>query len=257
MRWRSRSWRARAADVRVVSLVPSITEGIAAAAPGVLVGAPDWCTHPADLDVTRVGGTKNPDLAMIAALEPDLVIATAEEQRTVDIDAMRELGLPLHVTDIRTVDQALDQLAQVLALVGAGDAPWLAQARAAWAVPEPVASRRLRAVIPIWRRPWMHVGADTYAGDVLARLGVDNVLADSPERYPAIPLPELPSVDVVVLPDEPYAFAADDGPEAFPGVPCALVSGRALTWYGPGMIDAPALLRSSIRAALESQGASR
>ena len=53
---------------RVVSLVPSLTEAIAVTAPGVLVGATNWCTHPAGLDVARVRGTKNPDRAAIAAL---------------------------------------------------------------------------------------------------------------------------------------------------------------------------------------------
>jgi hypothetical protein len=54
----------------------------------------------------------------------------------------------------------------------------------------------------------------------------------------------------VVLPDEPYLFTAEDGPEAFPGVPCALVSGRFLTWYGPAMVEAPHALLASLRAAL-------
>ena len=61
---------------RVVSLVPSLTEAVARSAPGLLVGATDWCTHPADLAVTRVRGTKNPERAAIIALAPDLVIAT-------------------------------------------------------------------------------------------------------------------------------------------------------------------------------------
>ena len=47
---------------RVVSLVPSLTESLAATAPGLLVGATDWCTQPPDLAVRRVRGTKNPDL---------------------------------------------------------------------------------------------------------------------------------------------------------------------------------------------------
>ena len=32
---------------RVVSLVPSLTEAVAATAPELLVGATDWCSHPA------------------------------------------------------------------------------------------------------------------------------------------------------------------------------------------------------------------
>ena len=58
---------------RLVSLVPSLTEALAATVPDRLVGATDWCTHPADLAVARVRGTKNPDRAAIAALAPDLV----------------------------------------------------------------------------------------------------------------------------------------------------------------------------------------
>jgi hypothetical protein len=92
----------------------------------------------------------------------------------------------------------------------------------------------------------MAVGRDTFTGDVLHRLGVDNALAGSPERYPKVRLDELPPHDLVVLPDEPYAFTADDGPEAFPGVPAALVSGRHLTWYGPSLVEAPDLLRRQL-----------
>jgi len=66
---------------RVVSLVPSLTEAVAVSAPGLLVGATDWCTHPAGLAVTRVRGTKNPDRAAIISLAPDLVIANREENR--------------------------------------------------------------------------------------------------------------------------------------------------------------------------------
>jgi hypothetical protein len=44
--------------------------------------------------------------------------------------------------------------------------------------------------------------------------------------------------DVVLLPDEPYVFTDEDGPEAFPGVQTRLVSGRLITWYGPSLVEA-------------------
>jgi hypothetical protein len=88
----------------------------------------------------------------------------------------------------------------------------------------------------------MAVGRDTFTGDVLARLGVEHVLADDPQRYPEVDLDRLAEriggYDLVVLPDEPYRFTAEDGPEAFPGVACALVPGRLLTWYGPSLVEA-------------------
>ena len=88
---------------RVVSLVPSLTESIARTVPEVLVGATDWCTHPADLDATRVRGTKNPDVATILGLRPDLVVANKEENRELDVRRLRQAGVPVWVTVIETV----------------------------------------------------------------------------------------------------------------------------------------------------------
>src|SRR5436190_10477754 len=89
---------------RVVSIVPSLTEAVAASAPGLLVGATDWCTHPADLDVVRIRGTKNPDVERIVGLAPDLVVANAEENRAPDLDALRAAGVAVYVTAVRTLD---------------------------------------------------------------------------------------------------------------------------------------------------------
>jgi ABC-type Fe3+-hydroxamate transport system substrate-binding protein len=238
--------------VRVVSLVPSLTEAIARSAPGALVGATDWCTHPADLDVTRIGGTKNPKLDRIVALAPDLVIANEEENREPDLAALREAGLEVLVTEVRDVPQAFRELARVVTACGVPVRPrWLDEAEEAWSV-LPADEHRVTAVVPIWRRPWMVLGRDTFAGDVLSRLGVDHLYTGHADRYPKVPLEELRAAapDVVVLPDEPYAFTPDDGPEAFPGLPCALVSGRHLTWYGPSLAEAPRALGEALRAAL-------
>jgi hypothetical protein len=103
--------------------------------------------------------------------------------------------------------------------------------------------------VPIWRRPWMVLGRDTFAGDVLARLGVHNAFGRAPLRYPKVDLDDLQSAELVVLPDEPYAFSSADGPECFPGRPVALVSGRHLTWYGPSLVEAPAVLTAELSAA--------
>ncbi|MFI7101543.1 helical backbone metal receptor [Streptomyces sp. NPDC050161] len=235
---------------RVVSLVPSLTESVAASAPDLLVGATDWCSHPEGLDVVRVGGTKNPDTARIAALAPDLVLANEEENRPQDLDALRAAGLDVLVTEIRTLDQALSELDRVLARCGLPRPDWLDAAGDAWRGLPPRAAEST-AIVPIWRRPWMVLGRDTFAGDLLARIGVRQLYAGHAERYPRIPLPELAAsgADLVVLPDEPYRFTADDGPEAFPGLPAALVSGRHLTWYGPSLATAPEVLSAALGAA--------
>ncbi|MEJ7742034.1 MAG: helical backbone metal receptor [Nocardioidaceae bacterium] len=224
---------------RLVSLVPSLTETVAVTAPEMLVGVTDWCTHPAELAAARIGGTKNPRIDDILALRPDLVLVNTEENRAPDIADLQRAGVPVWVTDYETVPAALAGLADLLAALGLGRPEWLTDAETAWA--QPWTAERCTALVPIWRRPWMAVGRETFAGDVLSRLGVDNVLADHDERYPRVALESLPAHDVVVLPDEPYPFSATDGPEAF-DAPARLISGRHLTWYGPSLAEAPYVL---------------
>ncbi len=233
---------------RVVSLVPSLTEAIAVTMPGLLVGATDFCTHPADLDVARVGGSKYPRLDEVLALEPDVVVMNMEENRRSDADELAAKGIRVHVTYPRTVGAALDELGAMLRALGADDEPrWLRQAREEWARPAPAPVRT--AIVPVWRRPWIVAGGDTFTSDVLRRLGVRNLYDDPAERYPRPSLEELRAKepDLVVLPDEPYLFTATDGPEAFPGRRCVLVSGRDLTWYGPSLATARERLLATVR----------
>ena len=237
-----------AAPQRVVSLVPSITEALAATVPERLVGATDWCTHPSDLAVQRVRGTKNPDLRAIAALEPELVVANKEENRELDVQRMRASGIPVWVTDIETVPGALDSLERLLTQVlHVGVPPWLDAARAEWEGPAPEPT--LDVAVAIWRDPWMVVGRDTFTGDVVTRLGWRNVFAGHADRYPHVDLAELDRDGVVVLlPDEPYVFTSTDGPEAYGHARTALLSGRLLTWYGPSLVGARAALAAAVSA---------
>lgn len=233
---------------RIVSMVPSLTEALAATVPDRLVGATDWCTHPAGLDVTRVRGTKNPDRAAIGDLRPDLVVANREENRRVDVDRLRARGIEVWVTVVESVDQALASLGRLLGgALGVPEPGWLAAARQQWAGPPPLPP--WSTVVPIWRDPWMVVGPGTFTGDVVARLGLTNLYGDPTEevgsrsgRYPRVELADVLArrPELVLLPDEPYAFDAEDGPEAFAGTGArvTLVPGRLLTWYGPSMATA-------------------
>ena len=127
---------------RVVSLVPSLTEAIALTAPGVLVGATNWCTHPAGLEVARVRGTKNPDRAAIAALRPDLVVANQEENRRVDVERLRSAGIPVWVTRIDGIDDALGSMTRLFREgFGLREVSWLEEAREVWRHPPRLSGR--------------------------------------------------------------------------------------------------------------------
>lgn len=233
---------------RVISLVPSLTEAIAASRPELLQAATDWCTHPPDLDVPRVRGTKNPDVKRIIELGPDLVVCNQEENRELDVRRLRAAGIPVWVTRIETLDEALESMRRLFTQALAGPVPgWLEEAAEIWA--EAPAGPSLTAAVPIWRDPWMVIGSRNFTGDLLARLGIGNVFGDSPDRYPQVTVGDILQADpqLILLPDEPYVFTEQDGPEAFGGHRTALVSGRLLTWYGPSLVTARAALEVVIR----------
>lgn len=231
---------------RVVSLVPSITESLATVDRDAIVAATEWCTHPADLDVPRIRGTKNPDTKAIAALAPDLVVVNKEENRELDVRRLRDAGVPVWVTVIETVPQAIASLERLFDQALRWPRPdWLAEAADLFPAAAPDAGpQRATTATVIWRDPWMVVGSRTFTGDLLARVGLPNVYADHPERYPTLTSEEIDraGADVVLLPDEPYVFTPDDGPEAFTRTPTRLVEGRLITWYGPSLVEAHAAL---------------
>ncbi|MEU0793212.1 helical backbone metal receptor [Amycolatopsis sp. NPDC005961] len=235
---------------RVVSLVPSLTEAVEVSAPGRLAGATDYCTHPADLDVPRVGGSKYPKIDAVLDLAPDLVLANSEENRPEDVERLRANGIPVWVmTASATVPAALGSLRRILTQAyDLAEPEWLVAAEEVWREVRPV---RFHAVVPVWRKPWIVLGRDTFGGDVLRRVGVANVYAGSAERYPRPDVDELRAhftadADLLVLPDEPYVFTEDDGPDHFLDARYVLVSGRHLTWYGPSLVEAHAALTETL-----------
>jgi ABC-type Fe3+-hydroxamate transport system substrate-binding protein len=241
---------------RIVSLVPSLTEALFELGLGArVVGVTDWCVHPAgDVErVPKVGGTKNPSIARVLELRPDLVIANREENRERDVERLRAAGVPVWVTYPRTVAQGValvHELAELGApperaqpVIGALEA---AVERARAAAP----ARRTRVFCAIWKRPWMAVGADTYADDLLTLCGGDNVFRDRSERrYPIVTDEDIAAArpDVILLPDEPYAFGPRDVEElAAIGTPAAAagrihcIDGTLISWYGPRIARAVA-----------------
>jgi ABC-type Fe3+-hydroxamate transport system substrate-binding protein len=238
---------------RIVSLVPSWTETLfALGAGGRVVGATRFCVEPADRigAVAKIGGTKNPDLRAIGELAPDLVIANAEENRREDVEQMRAQGIAVLITYPRTIPAAVKSLLDIgRAIACEAEAGALAReitltvsgietAVGVWA------KLRIRVFCPIWKNPWMSFNADTYAHDVLRMMGYNNVFASAGERYPMTTLAEALErrPDIVILPDEPYAFGERDVEELKKALPPALsrrllvVSGRDLHWYGVHMV---------------------
>lgn len=231
---------------RVVSLVPSVTESLFDLMLGSrIIAVTDYCIYPADgvANLPRIGGTKNPDVARIIEMRPDLVIANQEENRKEDVDALRAAKIPVWVTFPKTVADAFNLLWNMMHVF---DAPemvprvrlieqtmdWI------WRISEKrVEDAVCRVFAPIWLDPLMTFNGDTYASDLLRICGGVNVFADRERQYPlaadlgegqAIPRDDsrvsgrdvrYPRVtmdevvaaqpDVILLPNEPFPFAEE------------------------------------------------
>jgi ABC-type hemin transport system substrate-binding protein len=233
--------------VRVVSLVPSITETLLAWRLPV-VACTRFCEQPT---LPTVGGTKDPDIAAIIGLAPDVVVVDREENRRDDAEALSAAGLTVHVTHVTDVAQVPAMLRDLASAVGVEldvdpgvDAVVLAPATTVGAT----------ALVPIWRRPWMVLGPDTYGATVLGALGVRTVPGDVDVRYPELDAGAMTALrpDLVLLPSEPYPFAERHVAEVqglLPSSRVVLVDGRDLLWWGVRTPAALERLRAVLRAA--------
>ena len=255
--------------MRIVSLCPSLTELVFDLGRGdALVGRTKFCVHPADRveAVETLGGTKNPKIARIVALAPDLVLMNEEENRREDAEALARAGIRLHVSFPRDAQQTADTVRALGAALDADDpaARLATDIEAHSARVQAMAARRaecgespVRWAYLIWRRPYMAVNRDTFVHALLAQAGGENVFGSLRERYPEITTEQLAAADpgVVFLASEPFPFAephADElaGATGLPRERFVLVDGELLSWHGartPAGIEYAATLLDAAR----------
>ena len=246
---------------RIVSLVPSLTEALFAFGVGSrVVGRTRYCTQPPGAvgRVSKVGGTKRVDVGKVLGLEPDMVIAVREENTREDVERIEEAGVPVFVGAPESVEEAVEMLRELAVRVGAPETEAVLGPieRVHGRLCEVRPGRTRRVFVPIWKRPYMSVGSDTYVHDVLKTCGGENVCGGS-TRYPIVDLQEIEDSkpEVLLLPDEPYPFSAEDLAEFHAlDIPAAredrihLVDGKLLTWYGPRMASSLVQLSALLRA---------
>lgn len=246
---------------RIVSLVPSQTEllfdlGLDES----LVGITRYCVHPAvkAQGKTLVGGTKNPDIDLIRALQPDLIIGNKEENRLEDIELLKK-EFPVWLSDVNTLPDALWMMRELGQLVGnSSSADWIAnRVEQRFAdLTEHVSQRQKspRVAYLIWRKPWMVAGGGTFIDSMLTVAGFTNVFANTP-RYPECTLADFKSAvpDILLVSTEPYPFHEKHLPEIQALVPTAivkLVDGELFSWYGSRLLRTPAYL-TDLQASLK------
>ncbi|MFO1302388.1 MAG: helical backbone metal receptor [Burkholderiales bacterium] len=233
--------------LRIASLVPSLTELLFALGLGPhVVARTGFCIHPREARrVPKLGGTKNPDLALLRELAPTHLVVNVDENRREDVDAARAfvpnvvVTHPLVAEDNRALFAMFGEVfgcrARADALREDFDASLVFAREATRTLP------RERVLYLIWRDPWMTVSRSTYVSASLALVGWDTLPAEGAARYPAIEEDDAAWRDAprILLSSEPYAFRERDvaAMKKRHGKPVALVDGEWTSWYGVRAIE--------------------
>jgi len=222
-----------------------------------IVGVTDFCTAPAEMlrQKVRLGGTKNPDLRRVTELRPDLVIVNTDENRRATAQELEALGLKILVTQTDSLDQveaAWTQLGEALGKQALAVCERERISRARERNRQRLQNEpRLKALIMVWKSPWMASGSGTYMESLLESCGIENVLANIKTKWirvaltteppaedyatlskPTYSLPGVP--DVVLLPTEPFTFNEthrDDFAHLLPRERVHVVDGELLSWW--------------------------
>ncbi len=245
-------------QVRIVSLVPSITELVfALGLEDVLVGRTTFCVHPNPkvASVTRVGGTKTVNLQKLKALEPTHVIVNVDENRKQDVEMMAQWGCHIVVTHPVEPTDNLRLFRLVGAIFGREEAAEtlcreFEQARASLLAKARSLPER-NVLYLIWRDPWMTISEDTYISRTLALAKLKSRGGSADVRYPRIAFEDalMRDLDAVLLSTEPFPFKQKHVEEVREltrqwSVPIGLIDAEMVSWYGPRAIPGLRYLES-------------
>jgi ABC-type Fe3+-hydroxamate transport system substrate-binding protein len=238
---------------RIVSIVPSQTEllydlGLA----NEVIGITKFCVHPDAWfrTKTRVGGTKNLNLNIIANLKPDLIIANKEENSKDQIEVL-EKYFPVWVSAVKTISHALEMIQSIGQISDRTNEAWLLkneiETRFKSFSQKLTNSNRSRTAYLIWRKPYLTAGGDTFIGDMLNYCGLRNIF-QAANRYPEITEKDILENDceLLLLSSEPFPFRqkhVNELQKNLPGVKIILVDGEIFSWYGSRLLRAPQYFR--------------
>lgn len=176
---------------RIVTLLPSLTEGVCAMDQCQrLVGVDRYSNFPASVqELPKLGGGLDPNIEAIVALKPDLVLVAASSRSTARLEALGLKVVALETknhADVRRVLRVLGVLLGVPPEQGA-DRLWriIDSSVSAAAQSLPAKAKNIRVYFEVSRGPYA-AGESSFIGETLTRLGVKNVVPASLGPFPKL-----------------------------------------------------------------------
>jgi ABC-type Fe3+-hydroxamate transport system substrate-binding protein len=239
---------------RIISLVPSQTELLHyLGLEDETVGITKFCIHPKEWyrTKTRIGGTKNINIAAIKKLKPDLIIANKEENVKEQVEELAN-HFNVLVTDVNNIEEALQMIVSIGRLTGkAMQAEELVEKIKLEFLNVYKAEPAINTAYLIWNKPYMAAGGDTFINDILKAAGFKNIFAGH-LRYPSITVDDLVKNNcrLLLLSSEPYPFKQkhiNELQQQLPNTKILLADGEMFSWYGSRLLLAPGYLNSLLR----------
>ena len=242
---------------KIISVVPSQTELLHyLGLQGETIGITKFCIHPKEWysTKTKVGGTKTLNINLIKKLQPDLIIASKEENVKEQIEELAK-DFNVLVTDVNNVEDALQMIVQIGQVTQKENEALrlVKEIKNGFAkIKQP--PQKINTAYLIWNKPYMTVGGGTFINDILSQSGLQNIFADK-ERYPEMSIADLliANCQLVLLSTEPYPFKQkhiDELQQQLPHTKIILVDGEMFSWYGSRMLLMPQYLQRLVDGGL-------
>lgn len=236
--------------MQIISLVPSLTETLFdLGLEDYIVGVTKFCVHPNHLKAAKtvVGGTKQVNFEKVHSLKPDIIIANKEEN-TLEMVLELEKICPVMVTEIYTIEDALDMISKFGELFQkrVEAQKWIAKINFSQQEFERyVTQLPIRKVAYfIWANPYMVAGNQTFINHLLQKNHFENIYQNKQGRYPEIDIQKIRiegDPELILLSSEPFPFknehAIEVGSYTHHGK-TIFVDGEMFSWYGTRLLKA-------------------
>ncbi len=257
---------------RIVTLAPYATELLFAAGAGArVVATVEFSDYPPEAKrLPRVGGYENLDVERIVAMRPDLVIAWGSGNPQSVVDQLHSLGIPLFVSEPRSLEDVATSLQTLGRLAGAESTANQAAAdfrrraaeiRARYSTRTPV-----KVFYQVWDQPLMTVNDTHLIGKVLQLCGGRNVFGSLSALAPTVDVEAVLAADPEIVIGSEEAGARSDALDIWKRWPRLTASRHGnifqmppdiLVRHAPRILDAAQIVCERVEAVRAARATAR